>query len=619
MKLRKIKVFYSVVLAAAISICMQTTTSACTAVYVGKDVSENGTTMIARTVEWAPGYMTYVDSCDAKEHEKGDYFEDPMSGFKYEYPDKTYKYVISSTMEFAGEGKTTDVCSNEYGLAISATVTAYANEKALQADPYVEDGISEGSISLVLGSSCKNAREAVELLCDIVDKYGSADSNIVYIADQEEAWYVELYTGHQYAAVKMPEDKASVVCNQFMLRSFDINDKDVYYSKDIIDLAIKNKFAVFVENGCINLYETYANGVNRYVYPRLWKGQKLLAPSKSSEYNPDEEYKLFFEPDNKVSFADIAEVFRTEYDEDDEFNLENGAYINPISQTATDSMHIIEISDKLPAEMSNVLWLRNSPSMYGQFVPISNIVDEIPESYSTNLSESEYVEGVAACEFSRLNVICILNPDYIGAKIASYNIGIEKSNKYAFDKHMEEWEQEYKKNPSKVKESITKYCADIMEESTKDAQRLFNEICWYLPKQYYPFYYIDDKSAVKRDFAPIETFELCFDVEKLLDKYDWTIERNDQKLTARKDGRTITIILDEVETYINNQINWQTGEVLVTEEEKKNQKKEGRLEYLNNILISNDNSDEVERYATYVNNEDGKIMIFVNMFHIFEE
>jgi len=182
------KLLFGSILAISASICLHTVVSACTAVYVGKGVSANGTTIIARTVEWQTGYMACVDSYAAKKHKKGDYYEDSASGFRFEYPTQTCKYLLANTMDYAEDGKTTDVCINEYGVVISATVTAYTNENALEADPLVEDGISEGSISLILGSSSKTAKEAVELLGDYIDKYGSAESNSLFIADQNEAW-----------------------------------------------------------------------------------------------------------------------------------------------------------------------------------------------------------------------------------------------------------------------------------------------------------------------------------------------------------------------------------------------------------------------------------------------
>lgn len=50
----------------------------------------------------------------------------------------------------------------------------------------------------------------METLLGLIDTYGSSEVNIALIADQSETWYVEMYNGHQYAAVKLPSDRVMV-------------------------------------------------------------------------------------------------------------------------------------------------------------------------------------------------------------------------------------------------------------------------------------------------------------------------------------------------------------------------------------------------------------------------
>lgn len=61
------------------------------------------------------------------------------------------------------------------------------------------------------------AREAVENYGKIMETYGSSESNTFMIADQQEAWYLESYSGHQWVAVKMPEDAVAVFGNECSL------------------------------------------------------------------------------------------------------------------------------------------------------------------------------------------------------------------------------------------------------------------------------------------------------------------------------------------------------------------------------------------------------------------
>ena len=77
-------------------------------------------------------------------------------------------------------------------------------EQAMAADPLVEHGISEFTAVDLVTCQSATAREGTEKLLSLIDEYGSSEVNIALIADQQETWYIEMYSGHQYAAVKLP-------------------------------------------------------------------------------------------------------------------------------------------------------------------------------------------------------------------------------------------------------------------------------------------------------------------------------------------------------------------------------------------------------------------------------
>ena len=67
---------------------------------------------------------------------------------------------------------------NEYGVSISATVSASANDKIQKVDPYVKDGLAESGLTSIVLPSVKTAREGVELIAKIVEEKGAAEGNI---------------------------------------------------------------------------------------------------------------------------------------------------------------------------------------------------------------------------------------------------------------------------------------------------------------------------------------------------------------------------------------------------------------------------------------------------------
>ena len=45
-------------------------------------------------------------------------------------------------------------------------------------------------------------------------------------ADDKEMWYMERYTGHQWAAIRFPEDRYAVVANDGMLSTVQVGSSD---------------------------------------------------------------------------------------------------------------------------------------------------------------------------------------------------------------------------------------------------------------------------------------------------------------------------------------------------------------------------------------------------------
>ena len=196
--------------------------SACTGIYIGKKVSTDGNFIIARTndtqgvratrvtvvprVEQVPDRKMPVDNA-------GDTFAD--------VPETTFKYTgtpwMDSTRRLNELEMDDAVCVNEYGVAMTMSVTAFSNKAAMTADPWVPTGITEFTMDQMVITVSKTAKEAAQNLVHLIDQFGSSETNIALIIDQQEAWYVEMYTGHQYAAVKLPDDKVCAFGNEFNL------------------------------------------------------------------------------------------------------------------------------------------------------------------------------------------------------------------------------------------------------------------------------------------------------------------------------------------------------------------------------------------------------------------
>lgn len=465
--------------------------AACTAVYVGQDVSADGSIIFARSNDYQEVWGNHITVTPRVENVSGRFMPISVDGkVSIEIPSTTYKYTATPYMDstLAYEGSSVHdaaVCTNEYGVSMSMSITAFPNEAALKADPLVEGGICEDAATDLVICQSKTAREAVEVLLGIIDKYGNSESNIAIIADQNEVWYVEMYTGHQYAAVKLPKDKVSVFGNEYSLEYLS-DFEDNITSKGLNSLADEKGFAVHGKNNEINLLDTYSgnNTTVEYSHIRTWIGHQILAPSNfSDDYNHDARYPLCFTPEKKVSVQDVCQILRnrfegTKYSPDETGRID----MRVIGSDTTLSAHVVQVFPDLPAEMSCVSWISSGPPVYGVFVPVSNDCINVSEPYGANQSaEDAGVFDTNTYPFYIFKELCTrcVGPD-------NYKIYGEPVQKYWYDAESDmfagmsqviEQAAKMKDNNARAK-YITSYCNDMQTKAFNDGKQILNDVIW---------------------------------------------------------------------------------------------------------------------------------------------
>ncbi|MGN0163626.1 MAG: C69 family dipeptidase [Candidatus Ornithomonoglobus sp.] len=392
---------------------------ACTGVYVGKGVSADGSVMLMRTEDMESGESKRFIVHPAEDHEPGEYFTD-AAGLKLEYPAHTYRYTAVPGSEERGIGKAPygEAGFNELGVASTATITAYPNDKAIAADPFTENGLYELSINDIILSRAASAREGIEIIADIVDKYGSGEGSIIMTADKNEAWYMEIYTGHQYAAIRLPEDKAAVIANAYMLGEVDVDSEDVIASKDIISFAKQNNI-LKSSNGKINLRETYAEPAKDSNSIRIWGGRKLLHGTIGTDpYKTD--YELLFTPSQKITVKEVMEVTRYRY-EDTEYNVnqEKNKYIRAIGTARQEECHILQIRPNMNVESSCIEWLCMGNSEFTSFVPYyAAAITDTPVMCKLDAPKFNLYSMYWACR--GLSTLCGQNRELYGNKVREF-------------------------------------------------------------------------------------------------------------------------------------------------------------------------------------------------------
>ena len=463
---------------------------ACTGVYVGAEASEDGTVLLAKSNDYQDVWANYVAVTERVEGKSGRTMPvDNGATVFAPLPETTYRYTstpwMDSTTERNGLGHDATVCANEYGVTMVMSITSFSNAAALQADPLIENGLTEfTAVDLVICQSA-TARQAVEVLCGLIDTYGSSEVNIAMIADQQEAWYVEMYSGHQYAAVQLPADAVCAFGNEFSLEYLS-DYADSVLSPELESLAENNGFAVRSESGELNLLATYSGQsvVTDYSHMRTWIAHQILAPSVYGDYSREAVYPLCFHPDAKVSLGDVMELMRNRY-EDTEYSPDatGRTDMRVIGTDTALSVHIAQIVPSLPVDMSCVTWESTGPALYGVFVPISNAVTAISDPYSRNQSAEEAgvfdTEQYPYYRFKELNTLCVEPKDYqiYGLPVRAYWHTAEQTMANQMPEILQAAAQ--MEDTAAAKQYITDYCTAMQEQAFADAGQLLNDVRWY--------------------------------------------------------------------------------------------------------------------------------------------
>ena len=379
---------------------------ACCGFIIGRQLTKDGTTLFGRTEDY-PYYpnggkhnKNYV-VVDAKNYKEGDQLEDESNGFTYPHAASEMKYTATydSARGDGSNGAFGEHGFNEAGVSMTSTVTAIPNKKVLKTDPLTENGIPEAAMLDVVLPRVKSAREGVEFLAKVIEEKGSAEGNVVVFADQKETWYMEILSGHQYVAVKVPEDKYAVFANTYYLGHVDLNDKEnVIASKDVEKVAKESGNYKTDKDGNFHIAKSY--GPEKYAEgdrSRTYAGITLLDPNSKVTYE-DDEYELFrspTDPNKKFTLEDAFALQRNRFEHlngrfvpDDQIGVkkqgDDGSndtvrkdqYKYALGNENVIDAHVYQIDPNLPKSFGGTLWLGMGPSRNTPYVPFyGNVKD----------------------------------------------------------------------------------------------------------------------------------------------------------------------------------------------------------------------------------------------------
>lgn len=389
--------FKKAVIALSINIALVSSALACTTLLAGSEATNDGSLIVARSADSDALKAQHFVIHPAKSNQTGIYSTQAHHGansFTYPLPKHSLRYTTVPNWKTQLHGATG---FNELGVGVSGTESIFASSKALAFDPYVEDtGITEDDIPDILLSRAKTAREAIELLGNIIETQGAGEGFGVAVVDKNEVWYLETGTGHQWMAQKLPKDKYFATGNQGRLQAYHTDSNDNLGSKNLVEFAIEKGLYDPATDGEFNFSKAYTRDDERdltYNYPRVWVIQQQFNPSLKQNVADGRQFAPMLTPEKKVSVEDAKAMLRNHFDGTEHDPYTNGLNGNepwrPISVFRTYESHVMQVRPELPQEIGEVTYVGLGMADLTAFVPYYSGLKAYPQHYAIGTDKAD--------------------------------------------------------------------------------------------------------------------------------------------------------------------------------------------------------------------------------------
>jgi len=393
----------------------------CTVIMVGKDASTDGSVMATHTADcgicdWTwrhvpaaehqPGEMrkiyhiSQMRSWPPKEGLKWDLIKKDFTGLEIPQPSHTYGYVhgVFGYM-------------NDQQLAFGESTVG--NQRKI-GNTTSTPKMDITMLTLLAMERCKTAREAIQLMGSLAEKYGYGfvdGGEMLAVADAKEVWDFEimpvgpLWTpdsgkpGAVWCAARIPDDQVSVCPNESRIGEIDLNNTDLFMaSSNVISCAVDNGLFDPKAGLPFNWKKAYSpsqgSAATSGGRARLWRFFDLVAPSqKFKAETPNMDLPFSMKPDKKISVQDVMTMTRDKCQGtplDPVRGIRGGPYANPnyyagtrtIGTRAAEYTTVTQCRSWLPAPVGGIVWLAWGAQDTSCYMPFYASVTAVPKSFN---------------------------------------------------------------------------------------------------------------------------------------------------------------------------------------------------------------------------------------------
>jgi dipeptidase len=496
----------------------------CTSIMLGKKATDDGSVITAHTCD--AYYRTWLEFVPAQKFERDTihpvYWGSMHTHTAWSQNGMELKGKIPQAKETYAYLNTAYPCINEKQLAIGESTFGGKKELRNKNGLFMIEELQRIALQ-----RCTTARQAIELIGELVKEYGYADKGeCITIADTKEVWQLEILgegpdkIGGVWAAQRIPDDHVGVAANYSRIAEIDLEDTAHFMaSENVFEVAKKMKFWDGEET--FKFWKAY--GGDRSFTIREYFVFNSLAPSLQLKFDA-EELPFSVKVDKQVNIRQVVELYKATYDgteyemirnllvekkkrnEEGEIvvvdtivspaahpwlstdrrnllnSLKKDAVVRqrPIAVQFCAYSWIAQLRDDLPDEIGGRIWFSFDVPALSPRIPIYCANLSLPESYSI-CAQDHFSRESAAWAFRRANRLAMVNwgigQEVIVPEVIKYEDKVFGEIDFIEKRALELLEQD-KKNAALGKE--TKHCREFLTDYANAAARSSINRWWEL-------------------------------------------------------------------------------------------------------------------------------------------
>lgn len=343
----------------------------CFSIMAGSATTADGSVMLAHNEDDGGEQMLNIYMMPEGEWQAGDGFRLEKGGeYRFTAPSARYLWFELPKMDVS------DGYLNRYGVAVASNGCPSREDR----EDYTDGGIVYG-IRTLTAARARSAREAVEIIGSLVEKWGYASSGRSYcVADNREGWIVSVVQGRHWVAARIPDDRVMVIPNYYVIDEVNLADTTNFMgSADLVDYAVKRGWYDPSTDGEFRFTRAYS-APGSYDHPdnisREWSALCKLSNYKYQRKD-FEAFPLFFKPSEKITPSMLISILSDHYEGTDIDATKRNEAGNPhgdgvggtICAGSTQFSTVFQLRPNMPVEIGALVWVAPFHACTQLFVP----------------------------------------------------------------------------------------------------------------------------------------------------------------------------------------------------------------------------------------------------------